>query len=160
MLFVSFLVSSSSGKSLSPSGDAVHASHLIRRRNGQLPLERSTECIHSFDYRLGGWMGKSGCLPFSLVRTSILIVMIFNSVWPGDAIGDTDLDQQWLGQWLVAWGHLAITWTNVDLWWVRSCGIYLTAIPMELLEIFILDLTLKNNVLQMHLPGVNGLKSQ
>ena len=29
--------------------------------------------------------------------------------------GDGDLGQHWLGWWLVAWGHRAITWTNVDL---------------------------------------------
>ena len=29
--------------------------------------------------------------------------------------GDIELGQHWLRQWLVAWRHQAITWTNVDL---------------------------------------------
>ena len=35
------------------------------------------------------------------------------------------VSQHWFRQWLVAWRHQAITWTNVDLSWVRSCGIRL-----------------------------------
>ena len=44
-----------------------------------------------------------------------------NSLWPSDIIG---LGQHWLGQWLVAWRHQAITWTNVDLPSARSSGIH------------------------------------
>ena len=46
---------------------------------------------------------------------------------------------------LVAWRHQAITWTNVDLSSVRSCGIYLRTISFshEMLSIFILDTSLK-----------------
>ena len=43
--------------------------------------------------------------------------------------GDSDLGQHWLGQWLDAWRHQAITWTNVDVSSVRSSGIHLRAIP-------------------------------
>ena len=38
--------------------------------------------------------------------------------------GDIDLGQHWFRQWLVAWRHQAITWTNVDVS-LRSCGIHL-----------------------------------
>ena len=47
-------------------------------------------------------------------------------------IGDIDLGQHWLRQWLVALRHLAITWTNVDLSSVRSSGIHLRAISLEI----------------------------
>ena len=39
--------------------------------------------------------------------------------------GIGDLGQHWFRQWLVAWRHQAITWTNVDFSSVRSCGIHL-----------------------------------
>ena len=39
--------------------------------------------------------------------------------------GVGDLGQHWFRQWLVAWRHQAITWVNVDLSSVRSCGIHL-----------------------------------
>ena len=39
--------------------------------------------------------------------------------------GDRDLNQHWFMYWLDAWQHQAITWTNVDLSSVRSCGIHL-----------------------------------
>ena len=51
--------------------------------------------------------------------------MIYSDVTPCVLVtlyGDTDLAQNWLRQWLVAWRHQAITWTNVDLSWVRSRG--------------------------------------
>ena len=38
--------------------------------------------------------------------------------------GDIDLGQQWLRQWLDAWQHQAIIWTNVDFSLVRVCGIH------------------------------------
>ena len=41
-------------------------------------------------------------------------------VTPCDEI---DLGQHWFGEWLGAWGHQAITWTNVDYSSARSCGI-------------------------------------
>ena len=33
--------------------------------------------------------------------------------------GDIGLGQHWLRQWLVAWWHQTITWTNVDLSSIR-----------------------------------------
>ena len=41
------------------------------------------------------------------------------------------LDQHWLSWGLVAWWHLAITWTSVDLICVGSCGIHLKVITLE-----------------------------
>ena len=41
--------------------------------------------------------------------------------------GDMDLGQHWLRQWLVAWWHQAITWTNVDLSSVTYSDIHLMA---------------------------------
>ena len=42
--------------------------------------------------------------------------------------GGRDLGQHWLGWWLVAWRHLAITWTNVDLFSIRSSDMHLRAL--------------------------------
>ena len=39
--------------------------------------------------------------------------------------GKMDLRQLWLSYWLVAWRHLTTTWTNVDFFSVRFCGIHL-----------------------------------
>ena len=57
----------------------------------------------------------------------------FNSSWPQvmPHIGDINLGQHWLRLWLVTWQHQAITWTNVDLWSVKSCGIHLRAVSQE-----------------------------
>ena len=41
--------------------------------------------------------------------------------------GVINLGQHWFRWWLAAWRHQAITWTNVDLSSVRSCGINLWA---------------------------------
>ena len=46
----------------------------------------------------------------------------------GVSYDDINLGQHWLRQWLVAWWHQAITWTNVDLSLARICGICLRAI--------------------------------
>ena len=42
--------------------------------------------------------------------------------------GNIDLSQQWLRQWLSAWWHLAITWSNVDSSLVRFFKIHLKEI--------------------------------
>ena len=46
--------------------------------------------------------------------------------------GDIDLRQLWHRQWLVAWRHQAITWTNVDLSSERSSGNHLRAVSQEI----------------------------
>ena len=45
---------------------------------------------------------------------------------------DIDLGQHWFRQWLVAWWHQAITWTNVDLSSARSSGIHLRTISWDI----------------------------
>ena len=47
----------------------------------------------------------------------VLRISLFNSLWP------SNLGQHWFRQWLVAWRHQAIAWTNVDLSSVRWSGI-------------------------------------
>ena len=42
--------------------------------------------------------------------------------------GDIELGQPGLRYWLIAWRHQGITWTNVNLSWVRSIYIHLAAI--------------------------------
>ena len=48
-----------------------------------------------------------------------------NSLWPLDADRDINLCQCWLKQWLVAWWHQFITWTNDDSSLVMFSGIHL-----------------------------------
>ena len=57
-----------------------------------------------------------------------LIMKELTLLGPVTPFGDIDLGQHWLRLWLAAWWHQAITWTNVDLSSVRSCGIHLRAI--------------------------------
>ena len=73
--------------------------------------------------------------------------------------GNTDLGQHWLRQWLIAWQHLAITWTNVDLSSVEFSGIHVTTILLVALKVSIHEMSWKIISLksQPHLPGANEL---
>ena len=53
-----------------------------------------------------------------------------------------------LAQWLVAWRHQAITWTNVDLSSVRSCSIHLRAIIKH--NVFVI---LSHTIWYFFMPG-------
>ena len=79
-----------------------------------------------------------------------------NSLWPSDAIC-----QHWLRQWLVAWRHQAITWTNVDWSSVKSSDIHIRAISKEMTQPSITKICLKITCLKCHsnFPGVNELIS-
>ena len=57
--------------------------------------------------------------------------------------GDINLGQHWLRQWLVAWWHQAITWTNIDLSSVRSSGIHLRANLEEIPQPSVTEISLK-----------------
>ena len=46
-------------------------------------------------------------------------------------------------EWLVAWWHQAITWTNVDSSSVKSCGIHRRAILLQMLKIWITGICCK-----------------
>ena len=48
------------------------------------------------------------------------VVASLNSLWPTDG---WDLGQHWFRQWLDAWWHQAIAWTNVDLSSMTFSGI-------------------------------------
>ena len=73
--------------------------------------------------------------------------------------GVGDLGQHWLRKWLVAWRHQAITWTNVDLSWVRSSGIHLSAFLQEIPQPSVTKIHLKIIHLKFHsnFPGTNEL---
>ena len=73
---------------------------------------------------------------------------------------DRDLTQHWLRQWLVAWRHQAITWTNVDLSPVEFCAIHLTTILLVSLMVSIHGINSKIIFfkLQPHLPGANEVR--
>ena len=73
--------------------------------------------------------------------------------------GDLDLGQHWLRQWIVAWRHQAITWTNVDLSSVRFNDVHLMAISQDILQPSITEFTLKIIYVNFHSnpPGANEL---
>ena len=61
--------------------------------------------------------------------------------------------------WLVAWRHQANTWTNVDLSSVRSSGIHLRAISLEIPQAPFTKVSLKITYVKLNLnsPGANEL---
>ena len=61
-----------------------------------------------------------------------------------------DLGQHWFRQWLVAWRHQAITWTNVDWSSVTYSDIHLRAISQEIPQPWIPKISLKINYLKFH----------
>ena len=69
-----------------------------------------------------------------------------------------ELCQHWFRQWLVAWRHQAIAWTNADQSSVKSCGIHLRIISHEMLDT-IPDMSLKDikSRSQQHFLGANEL---
>ena len=73
--------------------------------------------------------------------------------------GGRDLSQHWLRQWLVAWRHQAITWTNVDLSSLRSSDVHLRAISLEISQPSASKISLKIIFLGFYwnFPGVNEL---
>ena len=73
--------------------------------------------------------------------------------------GDIDLGQHWLMQWLVAWRHQAITWTNVDWSSVKSTDIHIRAISQEMPQPPITKIYLKITCLKFHanFPGADEL---
>ena len=75
--------------------------------------------------------------------------------------GDRDLGQHWLRQWLVAWWHQAITWTNVDWSSAKSSDIHIRAISLEMPQPSITKICLKITCLRFHsnFPGAYKLSS-
>ena len=56
---------------------------------------------------------------------------------------DIELCQHWLKEWLVAWWHQAITWTNVDLSSIRFSDSHLRAIEQEIPQPSVLKMAWK-----------------
>ena len=73
--------------------------------------------------------------------------------------GNRDLGQYWLRQWLVAWGHQVITWTNVDLSSVRLSDIHLRASSQKIPQPSVTKIIWKIKYLKFHsnFPGANEL---
>ena len=69
---------------------------------------------------------------------NVFLLMNCGLVMPYDI---TELDQHWFRQRIVAWWYEAITWTNIDLSSVRSCGIHLRAILQGILEMSMSDMS-------------------
>ena len=64
--------------------------------------------------------------------------------------GDIDQGQHWLRFWLVVWQHQTITWTNIDLSLVMSCGINLRTLSWQNLKIPFSKSKLKIVLLKLH----------
>ena len=60
------------------------------------------------------------------------------------------LSQHWLRQWLVAWWHQTITWTNFDEAGIRSSNIHQRAISWERPPPSITKISLKTTYLKFH----------
>ena len=58
-----------------------------------------------------------------LCRSKCTLCSCYVQVTP---CGVTQFVQNWFSYWLVAWGHRAITWTNVDLSSMWCFGIHMT----------------------------------
>ena len=76
--------------------------------------------------------------------------------------GVGDLGQHWIRQWLVAWRHQVITWTNVDWSSVKSSDIHIRVISQEMPQPSITKIHLKITYLKFpsHFPGANELKCE
>ena len=75
--------------------------------------------------------------------------------------GNRDLGQHWLRQWLDAWRHQAITWTNADFSSFKSSDIHIRAISQEMPQSSITKILLKITYLKFYWnsPGANELTS-
>ena len=73
--------------------------------------------------------------------------------------GGRDPFQHWFRYWLVAWRHLAITWTNVDLPSLRSGDVHVRAISLETSQPSFTKICLKIISLRFYwnFPGANEL---
>ena len=74
--------------------------------------------------------------------------------------GDRDLGQHWLWQWLVAWRHQAITWTNVDLSSLKPSDFHLRTIWPEILShqsLKYFSVKITHLKFYSNLPGANEL---
>ena len=76
--------------------------------------------------------------------------------------GSRYLGQHWFRQWLVAWRHQAITWTNVDLSSLKSSDVHLRAISLEISHPLVTKISLNIIFLRSYwnLPGANELSHQ
>ena len=67
---------------------------------------------------------KISTSPNECIVLAVDALLSVNPLWPSDAIWrHRSTCQHWLRQWLDAWRHQAITWTNVNVSSVRSSGI-------------------------------------
>ena len=75
--------------------------------------------------------------------------------------GDKELCHHWFRQWLVAWRHQAIAWTNIDLASVRRCHIHMTEISQQIPHPSIIKISSNITYLKLpsNLPGANELTS-
>ena len=94
----------------------------------------------------------------TMMETSSFPLLLFNTLWPSDAIWQ---QRSWstLAQVMACCLHQAITWTNVDLSSVRSSGIHLRAISLEIPQPPFIKVSLKITYLKLNwnLPGTNEL---
>ena len=85
------------------------------------------------------------------LRTRFLFNMCLNHWGLVTPYGVRELGEHWFRWWRVAWRHQAITWTNVHLSSVRSCGIHLRILWLwEDLKIPIRKAILKTTFLKSH----------
>ena len=102
--------------------------------------------------------------PREILMISICKMSLKLHLWTHHSLvmpySEIELNQHWLRYWLVAWWHQAITWTNVDLWSLRSSDNQLKAILQQMPQPSINNISCKMNSLKLcsNFPGANELK--
>ena len=69
---------------------------------------------------------------------------------------DIDLGHNWLRQWLAAWQHQAITWTNVDSLLVRMFSFHLKAITQQVHNLLYNAMNFKNYTFKIMATSPKG----
>ena len=111
------------------------------RYRSQTNINRCNRCLIDFDARfLAIWDILTHC----------------DLVTP---YGGRDPGQHWFRQWLGAWRHQDITWTNIDLSSLRFCDVHLRAISLEISQPSVIKINLKNIFLRFYwnLPEADEL---
>ena len=116
-----------------------HQQFLIWCQNVEVcEQSKSFPCICLYMFVLAAWTAPGRSLKCESNRRRHSHYTNFRTPY-----GDRDLGQHCLRQWLVAWWHQAITWTNVDFLSLKSSDIHIRTILQEMPQPSITKICLK-----------------
>ena len=98
--------------------DKIYKIYMARGMRARLNVKPSKVNILAVDDLGSQGISSHGIEPVEYVQTTNIMLSMDNELTHCSLVtpyGDRDMGQHWLRQWLVAWRHQAITWTNVDL---------------------------------------------